>query len=240
MNKKASEQLLYKKAIVSTINRMMYVKGWSIKELSEQSDLPYESVKKLVGGKINNPTIYTLTKISKALGCGLDLIMQNKTSFYFQSKQLSERAMSLITEIANLEMYLSEYNHLYNKKYLTTLVPTGNMQDGTVFDSIYSEYVNIASYVKDFGDIIMCGIKITNSNLLPTYADNDILLIARDRFPVNGENGIFFIGHKAYIRTYILKERPELAPVNNKGDSIHINNINDVHFFGRILTVVRK
>lgn len=240
MDKKTIELLYYKNAFVNTINRMMYNNGWSIKQLSEKAELPYESVKKLVSGKINNPTIYTVIKLSKAFGCGLDLLIENKLSYNLQSELLSERAVTLLTEIANFETYLAEHNKTHSDNYITTLIPTGIIHDGMLFDSIFTDFVDISAYQEDFGNIIMCGLKIIGENLHPTYLNNDILLIGRDRFPMDGENGIFLIGHKAYIRTYFSGCPIKLVPINGDNNTITITDINDVHFFGRILTIVRK
>ena len=85
----------------------------------------------------------------------------------------------------------------------------------------------------------MCGIKIVGRNLSPTYFDSDIFLIGKDRFPESGETGIFLIGNKVYIRKYIPGIRLELAPINGDKNSLFIDNIDDVHYFGRVLTVVR-
>lgn len=76
MNQKEIEILHYKNKLVPAINRLMYEKSWSIKQLSEEADLPYESVKKIIGGKVNNPTIYSLIKICKALDCSIDFIIE--------------------------------------------------------------------------------------------------------------------------------------------------------------------
>lgn len=240
MNKKSNEILYYKNNIVDTLNRMMYSKEWTIKQLSEKAELPYESVKKLIGGKINNPTIYTLIKLSKALDCGLDFLLEPKETSDLHPSKLSKRTFTLLVELANFEMHLANYNNLHKTQCITTLVPTGNIYDGMIFDSFYTDSVDISAYQQEFGDIIMCGVKIIGKNLQPTYLNNDILLIAKDRYPVDNENGIFIVGQRAYIRKYISEYPMELAPVNNVGNSLIITDINDVHFFGRILTVIRK
>ena len=85
----------------------------------------------------------------------------------------------------------------------------------------------------------MCGIKISGNYLSPTYLDGDILLIARDRFPIPGEVGIFLKGKAVYIRKYENGQPMRLVPVTNCGDTLLINNIDDIHFFGRVITVIR-
>mgnify|MGYP007016948145 CR=1 FL=1 len=76
---------------------------------------------------------------------------------------------------------------------VSVLTPTGIVQDGMVFDSISTDIVDISPYQKDFGDIVLCGIKIVGRNLSPTYFDNDILLIGKDRFFLNPVRQGFFL-----------------------------------------------
>lgn len=51
-----SNKITNKNIMVENINRLLYQKNWSIRQLADEAELPYESVKKLVGGKVNNPT----------------------------------------------------------------------------------------------------------------------------------------------------------------------------------------
>ena len=240
LNDKNMEILHYKDRIVSTINKFMYDRNWSIKQLSETSGLPYESVKKLVGGKINNPTIYSLVKICKAFECSLDYLLKNQPSYSFKLHNLPPRVITLLNEIADFEIYLSKQNQKYKTKYITSLIPTGIIQDGMLFDSVSIDAVNVSNHIEEFGDIIMCGLKVVGKSLHPTYLDDDILLVARDRFPLDGEIGIFIVNNKAYIRKYSIGNPIKLISINNTTDSLTVSNIDDIHFFGRILTIIRK
>lgn len=215
-------------------------RNWSIKQLADESELPYESVKKIVGGKINNPTIYSLIKICRALDCSLDYLLNNKPSYDVKLNSFPPRVTTLLTEIANFEIYLSKHNKNPYDNYITTLVPTGIIQDGMLYDSFTMDSVDISEYAYEIRNIAMCGVKVLGNELSPTYVNGDILLIARDRFPLDGEIGIFIIGNKGYIRKYASGNPIQLHSLNNVTNSITIKNINDVHFFGRVLTIVRK
>lgn len=75
MNQKSQDLDFLKNTMVQNINRLLYKKNWSIRQLSDQAGLPYESIKKLVGGKIKNPTIYTISKVCDALDCSIDYLL---------------------------------------------------------------------------------------------------------------------------------------------------------------------
>ena len=169
--------------MVENINRLLYQKNWSIRQLADEAELPYESVKKLVGGKVNNPTIYTISKVCDALNCSIDYILGRSVINTIDKKSLPPRVFNLLVEIAYFESRIADYNKSHKTDCISVLTPTGYVQDGMVFDSISTNIVNISAYKKDFGDIVLCGIKIVGRNLSPTYFDNDVLLIGKDRFP---------------------------------------------------------
>ena len=218
-----SKKITNKNIMVENINRLLYQKNWSIRQLADEAELPYESVKKLVGGKVNNPTIYTISKVCDALNCSIDYILGRSVINTIDKKSLPPRVFNLLVEIAYFESRIADYNKSHKTDCISVLTPTGYVQDGMVFDSISTNIVNISAYKKDFGDIVLCGIKIVGRNLSPTYFDNDI----------------FLIGNKVFIRKYIPGIRLELATINGDKNSLFIDNIDDVHYFGRVLTVVR-
>lgn len=237
---KKEELLIYKEKLLRNLNKLIYHNNWNIRQFSEKSHLPYESVKKLMSGKINNPSLYTLIKISQTFGCGIDYLIGADSAYGFTSSNLPQRAFILLREIANFEIYLHEHNKNNRSNKIPTLIPTGILHDGMLFDSIFLESTDISAYTKIFNNIIMCGLKIIGKELHPTYLDGDILLIGRDRFPENGEIGIFLLGNRAYIRKYVIKNHILLESLNDKSSSIEVNNIDEIHFFGRVLTIIRN
>lgn len=110
-----NEMLQYRNNIITVINRMMYEKGWTIRQLSEYSDLPYESVKKLLSSKITNPSIYTLIKISNALGCSLDFLVNSTFHPNIDAIALTTRTQTLLDELSEYRTYLSRYIDDYTK-----------------------------------------------------------------------------------------------------------------------------
>lgn len=240
INNKEEELSFYKEIWLKNINRLMYDNSWSIRELSDKSNLPYDSVKKLLAGKITNPSFYTLLKVSNAFDCSIDFLIDKTSTYGISFPDFSPRVITLLKEVADFELYLKNQNNHNNKENITVIVPTGRCQDGMFFDSFYTESVDISAYRKEFGDIIMCGIKVIGKSLQPTYLCNDILLIAKDRFPLNNEIGIFLYKNKLYIRKYINDIPIVLETINGDGAPIKIFDIDDIHFIGRILTVIRK
>ena len=96
--------------MVENINRLLYQKNWSIRQLADEAELPYESVKKLVGGKVNNPTIYTISKVCDALNCSIDYILGRSVINTIDKKSLPPRVFNLLVEIAYFESRIADYN----------------------------------------------------------------------------------------------------------------------------------
>ena len=95
-----SNKITNKNIMVENINRLLYQKNWSIRQLADEAELPYESVKKLVGGKVNNPTIYTISKVCDALNCSIDYILGRSVINTIDKKSLPPRVFNLLVEIA--------------------------------------------------------------------------------------------------------------------------------------------
>ena len=68
--------------IMSRISSQLSTHNWSLKILSDNSGVPYETIKKIANGKISNPSLKSILKISLAFGCTID---------YLAGKEISPR-----------------------------------------------------------------------------------------------------------------------------------------------------
>lgn len=240
MEEKLKEISKTKNILLNNINNFLSKNNWTIKNLSDFSNIPYESIKKLINGKVDNPSTYTICKIADALGCSIDFLLGRQNISNTVSKNLPLRAFTLLEEIANFETHLAINNQKHNSLNIPVFVPTGRMNDGFIFDSSTIEYIDISNVYSDLNDIAMCGVKITSSYLAPTYLYNDVLLVARDRYPYPEEIGIFLVNGRCYIRKYMSGKVCSLESINGNDESIIMKNIDDFHFFGRVLTTIRR
>lgn len=236
--------------LINNINHLIYSNKWSLKNLSEKSNVPYETLKKLMNGKINNPSLISIAKIANAFDCSVDYLITNQSEApetiepapvkpYYETI-LPKRSITFIKEIVDFELELSKKNSNAGSYLIPVLVPTGHMKDGMLFDSTYTENVDISDYDDDIKKLIMCGIKITNKSLHPTYLEGDILLVSKDRHPAYGETGIFLHDNCVYIRKYLYGTPSILMPVNGVGEDIIANDLSEWHVFGRVLTTLRS
>ena len=54
---------------------LLDITGWGLQELANKSDLPYDTVKNLYYGRIENPRIETLIAIAEAFKISLDYLV---------------------------------------------------------------------------------------------------------------------------------------------------------------------
>ncbi len=58
--------------IIANICVELTARNWTLKKLSDETEIPYESIKKLFGGKVLKPSFNSIWQIANALDCPLD------------------------------------------------------------------------------------------------------------------------------------------------------------------------
>ena len=68
------EELKLAEGLMCRISSQLSAHNWSLKILSDKSGVPYETIKKIASGKICNPSLKSVLKISLAFGCTIDYL----------------------------------------------------------------------------------------------------------------------------------------------------------------------
>lgn len=101
---------MFHKIIADKLNEL----GWNRHTLAEKSNLPYDTVKRIVSGKTLNPTIDTLDRIANAMGCSiLDFLTDTRT--VVGSKTMAELQDEIDTLKTTSEMIVAERDLLLAK-----------------------------------------------------------------------------------------------------------------------------
>lgn len=129
---------------------------------------------------------------------------------------------------------------------LTVIIPTGNCEDGMIWDSANIRKINIAPYRKRYGSQVHIGVEITSNHLNPVYYMGDILLISR-RPPRDGDTAIFLNKENgcAYLRRFVQQIPRILEPINGYGETFYIDPYNEAEMkkwikYGIVLTKIRE
>lgn len=225
--------------------------GFSQAKMAKALDMSLSSYKRILTGETSKIDIYTehqLYQLTNKLGFEFIGDPDPYLAAFHRMRQLSKTQLRTISSFIDFELAFTETMAKGEtaEDYITVIVPTGNMADGMIYDSCFTEKLNIASYRKRYGDLIDIGIRITSDHLNPVYQQNDILLVCQ-RAVRDGDTGIFLDKTTGliYFRKFFQGHPIRLEPVNGCGKTIQIDcssreEMNRWISFGYAVTKVRS
>lgn len=222
------------------IKLLLAKKHWSLKMLSEKSDIPYETLKKIVNKKITNPSLSTILKLSHTLQCSIDYLVSSNISTYLKFQELPDHFQSLLYYVMDYTQ-LHSANHAYQScDYIPIFSPYPGYNEKLTTDFLKIDSLNITDCKKRFGGTIRYALHITTNYFHPVYIINDILLIGCDRPPHSGEVGLFLHNNKLYLRQYFIDGSIVLSSINGIGNSLTLSSLEDWLILGYVITIYKK
>ncbi|MGN0327125.1 MAG: helix-turn-helix domain-containing protein [Lachnospiraceae bacterium] len=226
-------------SLSGTLKELISAKNISLSDVADLSGVPYETVRNIYYGKVTDPKISTVVQISKALDVSVDYLLGEQNSVEMDILRLyhmcGTHGKSLIHLVAKYEATAAkEERNSIDKHRIPCLVPIGNEEDGILYNSC--EIIEINTSKKE----AYVGIEITTNNFAPSYCKDDIILL-ENRFPSNGEWGVFYKEEKAYLRKYIEESgQYRLECVHNRGQDFVLKRMNEMECVGTCIGVVRE
>lgn len=162
-------------------------------QMAQKLDMSVSNYKKLIAGQYRRPNLFLAQRLYELTGKLLFEFFDfdsPKLNAISKFMKLSDTQCSFIEGIIDFELAFSTSKEENTDDYLTVLIPTGNCEDGMIWDSANVRKVNIAPYRKRYGSQINAGVEVTSNHLTPVYHMGDILLISR-RPPRDGDTTIF-------------------------------------------------
>lgn len=203
--------------------------GLTQAEMAKKLEMSLSGYKKMISGETTKIDAYTAFLMHDLCDKWFYEIIGypiSEAETVAKIRKLSKTQLRFITAIVDLEYsLLTEQNS--PEEYIPVIVPTGNMQDGMIYDSADILHINAAIYRKRFGDDLHFGIKVTSSHLHPAYNKGDIILISQN--PIrDGDTGIFINKEDGciYIRKFHQAAPCVLEPINGFGKTFFVNNSN--------------
>ncbi|MCQ2498668.1 MAG: DNA-binding protein [Lachnospiraceae bacterium] len=202
--------------------------GLSQKEMATKLELSLSAYKRIITLTTTKIDLYTIYKLYVLTGKSIYELMGVKNAqldILRKLTELSNSQISFIDSVVDFEKDFKKHNDDADD-YVSVYIPTGNMEDGMIYDSTNVEKVNVSEYKSKFGNIINCGIKITSNHLHPVYNLGDILLISR-RPARDGDTGVFINKENgcAYIRKFHQTNPCSLEPLNNYGETFYVDSM---------------
>lgn len=226
--------------VISRIYHLLELNHWSVKTLSDKSDIPYETLKKLLARKIENTSIHNIIKIACAFHCNVDDLV----GFYGKTLD-SPLSGSIHTKF--LWNYFNEIDTSLDSCIKTPvsnciplLNPVSNALTTALDDSSKLDMLDISSYPPQVVQEVEYGIIVSSFCYHPAYYNRDILLVSKKRFPLPGETAVLLHRGELYIRIFSPScGHVLLESVNGIGPDIKIYDFSDWIIWGYVVGVHR-
>ncbi len=101
-----SECQILTETLINNICYQLAQRNWSLKMLSDKADLPYETVKKLINGKIQRPSFISILQIADALECSIDGLAGRKDPAKDALQHISENANEIFRILSDMDHLL--------------------------------------------------------------------------------------------------------------------------------------
>lgn len=222
--------------------------GYTQSQMAQRMGMSTSGYKKIVAGETNKIDLYAAYQLYKLTGkfifelCG----EQSADLELFQNiRSLTSAQKAFVSDIIKFEKDFQEKESDITE-YISVIVPTGNLEDGMIWDSANIIKINAAPYIQKFGAQLHCGFMVTSNHLQPVYQNGDILLISK-RPPREGDTVIFVNRENgcAYLRKFRYGSPARLEPVNEYGVTLELDCDNAAEMdkwikFGCVLTKMRE
>lgn len=216
-------------------------RGWSLKQFSEISGVPYDTLKNIHMGKTTDPKLSTAADIAAAFGISINCLLGKCThtpgekTLLRNYRECGKHGKSIIELVAKFEAgAIKNERDTMEKHPIPCVQPSGDMHRGILWDTAKTEDV----YTSNKNAYI--GIQMPNDDFSPLYCENDIVLF-EDRIPHNGEIAALLFGERAYIRKVIKETNGyTLKCLHNYGENIIIKRMDEISIIGTATGVIRS
>ena len=199
--------------ITSRIYYLLEQNHWSVKTLSDKSNIPYETLKKLLSRKTENTSFHNIMKIALAFNCNLNYFVEPLEN-------------NVIPQTPKLKIPI-----FYPK-------PSIKLEKNYSVCPSAEENLNLSSYPEYIQKQVQYSIAVSSHFYHPVYNNGDVLLISCNRLPLPGETGIFLYKNNIYIRTFSPSLNSVLLqPVNRIGPDIIIRDFTKWKSLGYVVGV---
>lgn len=175
----------------------------TLNELSEMSDVPYNTLNSFLYGNSNNIRIDNAVKIAKALNVSIDELVGANTI-----PQKTRESLQICRTLPENDLYLIRWFVRYlkslnaktkpNKRYISVMELECNERGNLKITSLYKK-VDITDLNDEIKGKVFFGATMPCEHYMPFYSPYDTLLIANDRTPRFNENSLIRVNGILHI-----------------------------------------
>ena len=175
-------------------NMFMYLeeKDITIKEISEEADVPFSTLNTFLYGDSKDIKLSTAVKLAKALYVSIDELIGAETI-----NEVSRESISICCNLPDNAVYLIRWYIRYidslnkknepNRRYVSVMELECNHNGNLKITTNY-RHIDITEIGEEYRSKVFFGITMPCEHYMPTYSPYDILLIANDRDAKTNEN----------------------------------------------------
>lgn len=199
----------YMESFRKNIDILMKVNGYSVRKLSDEADMPYETLKSFIYGYSKDCKLSTAVKLARVFGLsidelvGADTIEEKSRESLAMSRSMPDHVMYLIRSFIRHQYTM--YSKLDPRSFnIPVLLP--ECVNGYLNTTNVTETICIDHLTDGLKSRIALGIRIPCEHYEPFYMPNDIVLLGVDRGGLNNEKCVIsYKGHYylAIKRVYI-------------------------------------
>lgn len=210
-------------------------------QLSEQADIPLETVRNLYYGKVKDPKLSTVMAISKALNVSVNFLLgesvfsDDEVEMILNFRKCGKHGKSVLLLLSKYEAELAQHEKKDSHKHrIPCIVPVGDVKDGVPFQGSETVDLNVSD------PSAFLAIQVNNNNFSPVFCKGDKVLLA-DRFPQNGERAVFTKDCMIYCRTFVEEsDGYTLQGLNRFSRDFHMKRMNEFECLGTCIGIVRE
>lgn len=226
--------------IGTTLHEIMNNKNLTLQELADLTDIPIDTIKNLYYGKVKDPKVSTLLKLSQKLNLTMDYLMgyshynEEEQKIILCYRKCGHHGKSMMQIISRFEMKAAEkQRNMLDRHIIPCLIPIGKVTDGIVYNSC--NMIEIETGIKQ----ACLAIEVTTNYFAPSYCKGDRILFA-NRFPENNERAVFTNGYKCYFRRFIDNNGSYvLKCLNGIGRDMILKRMDEMECIGTCVGVIR-
>lgn len=208
--------------LIDNVQLLRVQKGWSVRELAERADLPFDSLQGVLKKKNGSCKFTTFMKLCIALEvepsdlCGVSFMDTKTRETLAMAKKLKphhrERISAYTARIHNMFSEEREDN-----KRVSMLLP--DLRNGFIKPNDLLEPLSIAHLDKAVREEVNVAVKVPCSYYEPYFRKGEILLLGTHRAGLNGDICVVYRGENMYIC------RKKIQIVNGQREASYISLI---------------
>lgn len=216
------KDLNFMDVLVDNVQLLRVQKGWSVRELAERADLPFDSLTGVLKKKNGSCKFTTFMKLCIALEaepselCGLSFMDSETKESLAMAKNLKpyhrERISAYTARLYNM---FSEEKE--DSKQVSLLLP--DFKNGFLKPNDIVEPLSIAHLEKSLREEINVAVRVPCRNYEPHFRKEEILLLGTHRAGLNGEICVVYKGENMYIC------KKKIQTVNGQRNTTYISLI---------------